>query len=287
MFTRSKKSATPEALRLIRPTDAGTRAAYPPAFTLTAAFLSDRGRRREVNEDAWRFENPPDDARRAQKGVLALVADGMGGHAGGDIASKLATTLIARTYYNQPQLPQAALAAALQAANRAIYQAAQHQPQLHGMGTTCTALVLHEGAAYSAQVGDSRLYLVRNDQIYLMSEDHSAVMEMVRRGQMTLADARQHEDKNIILRALGTQPEVNVATWQTPFPVRAQDCFVLCSDGLYDLVPDDEIKQSILTFAPQEACEQLIACANERGGHDNITVGVVQVKRIGDWKLEI
>jgi protein phosphatase len=272
MFTRSKKSAAPEA---IRPTDAGTRAAYPPAFTITAAFLSDRGRRREVNEDAWRYELP-DDARRAQKGVLALVADGMGGHAAGDIASKLAVTLIARTYYNQPQPPQAALATALEAANRAIYQAAQHQPQLHGMGTTCTALVLHEGAAYSAQVGDSRLYLVRNEQIYLMSEDHSAVMEMVRRGQMTIADARQHEDKNIILRALGTQPEVNVATWQTPFPVRDGDQFILCSDGLYDLVSDEEIRQSVAINEPPAACERLIALACERGGYDNITAGIIK-----------
>ena len=120
------------------------------------------------------------------------------------------------------------------------------------------------------------MYLIRDHQIYLMSEDHSAVMEMVRRGAMSLTDARQHEDKNIILRALGPQPTVQVSTWKMPFPMRDGDQFVLCSDGLYDLVRDDEIKQTVITLTPPEACEQLIALANERGGHDNITVGVIQ-----------
>lgn len=248
-------------------------------FTMTAHFLSDIGRHREVNEDSWLLEQPGDESLQKQKGILALIADGMGGHAAGDVASKLAASVIRTRYYRSHEPPQQALEEALQSANRALYQAAQKQSHLYGMGTTCTALVLWNDVALSAQVGDSRLYLVRDDQIYLMSEDHSAVMEMVRRGAMSLTDARQHEDKNIILRALGPQPTVQVSTWKMPFPVRDGDQFVLCSDGLYDLVRDDEIKQTVITLAPSEACERLIALANERGGHDNITVGVVQVKQ--------
>jgi protein phosphatase len=215
---------------------------------------------------------------RARKGILALVADGMGGHATGDVASELAISTISRAYFENDAPPAAALAAAFRAANRAIYAAAQKQLRLSGMGTTCTALVIHAGLAFSAQVGDSRLYLVRGDEIYLMSEDHSAVMEMVRRGLLTAEDARRHADKNILLRALGVRPQVDVAMWQAPFPVRAGDCFVLCSDGLYDLVMDDEIKRVVTEHAPQPACARLIALAKERGGHDNITAGVLRLE---------
>jgi protein phosphatase len=245
------------------------------SFAITASFRSDIGRHRESNEDCWLLEQPRDESVRQQKGILALVADGMGGHAAGEVASKLAARVIRAKYYDSPVPPAQALADALHAANRALYQMANKQSHLRGMGTTCTALVLWNDVALSAQVGDSRLYLVRERQIYLMSEDHSAVMEMVRCGAMSLADARQHEDKNIILRALGPQPVVQVSTWKTPFPLRDGDQFVLCSDGLYDLVRDDEIQQIVSQCTPSEACEQLIACANERGGHDNITVGVI------------
>lgn len=248
-------------------------------FAITASFRSDIGRHREVNEDCWLLEQPREEATMKQKGILALVADGMGGHAAGDVASKLAASVIRATYYNSAAPPALALEEALHSANRALYQMATKQSHLRGMGTTCTALVLWNDVALSSQVGDSRLYLVRNGAIYLMSEDHSAVMEMVRRGAMSLADARQHEDKNIILRALGPQPAVQVSTWQTPFPLRDGDQFVLCSDGLYDLVRDDEIQQTVSTLAPSAACERLITLANERGGHDNITVGVIQLRR--------
>jgi serine/threonine protein phosphatase PrpC len=113
-----------------------------------------------------------------------------------------------------------------------------------------------------------------------MTEDHSAVMEMVKRGLITLEAARHHPDKNIILRALGSQPEVEVSTWEQPFPVREGDAFLLCSDGLYDLVEDDEIKQTVLSGKPHSSCEKLIALAKERGGHDNITVGIVSLRPI-------
>jgi serine/threonine protein phosphatase PrpC len=218
---------------------------------------SDAGCHRETNEDCCRFVQPEEPELVRNKGSLALVCDGMGGHAGGEVASRMAVEIIARTYYKSSKSPQVALEEAFQSANRAIHKTTQKHPHLAGMGTTCTALVLHQGAAILAQTGDSRLYLLRGAQIYLMSEDHSAVMEMVRRGAMSLEEARRHEDKNIILRALGVQPEIAVSAWRTPFPVQDQDCFMLCSDGLYDLVTDEEIGQLVCEGDPQSAAEKL------------------------------
>jgi protein phosphatase len=248
-----------------------------PQFEITASWRSDRGCVRETNEDRCLFRHPDDAETRLCKGALAIVADGMGGHRAGEVASEMAVRLIEQSYYDDDrQAPQAALEAAFQTANRAIHYAAQQQPQLSGMGTTATALVIRQGAAFLAQAGDTRLYLARDGQLYLMSEDHSAVMEMVRLGKMTLAEARLHADKNLLLRALGPRPDLHVAAWTTPFPVRAGDRFLLCSDGLYDLVSDAEIRLAVTSDEPEAACERLIKTARERGGHDNITVGVVR-----------
>jgi protein phosphatase len=232
--------------------------------------LSDVGCCREVNEDRGCLTHD-------EKGALLLVADGMGGHAAGEVASSLAITAISRVYGKADAGTEQALETAFHAANREIYQAAAKNKSLRGMGTTCTALAIRDGLAYSAHVGDSRLYLVRGGQIYLMSEDHSAVMEMVRRGLITRESARHHEDKNVILRALGTQPKVEVSVWDKPFPVQTGDQFVLCSDGLYDLIEDEELQQAVWQVAPKEACISLIKLALQRGGPDNITVGVLQV----------
>ncbi len=240
------------------------------AYEITGAVLSDVGCQRPVNEDRGCL-------LRDEQAVLLIVADGMGGHAAGEVASSLAVEVISRVYAKENKPIEQALETAFQAANREIYQAALTNETRQGMGTTCTALLIRKGLAYSAHVGDSRLYLVRGGQIYLMSEDHSAVMEMVRRGLLTQATARHHEDKNVILRALGTQPKVAVSVWDKPFPVQVGDQFVVCSDGLYDLVEDEEIKHAVLQTMPQVACEHLIALALQRGGHDNITVGVLRV----------
>ena len=246
----------------------------PPDYRIVAALRSDVGCHRRVNEDCCHYSEP-DEA--AGKGALAIVADGMGGHAAGEVASRMAVEIVNRLYYAGADGAPATLEKAFREANRMIHKAAQSNARLSGMGTTCTALALRNGFAVCAHIGDSRLYLVRNGAIYLMSEDHSAVMELVRRGVLSRETARGHADRNIILRALGTRPEADATIWQAPFPVRADDCFVLCSDGLSDPVTDEEIKQAVLSAEPAEACEQLIALAKERGGHDNITVGALKI----------
>jgi protein phosphatase len=240
-------------------------------------MLSDKGCLRPDNEDRASYAYPPPHSPAARRGLLALVADGMGGHAAGEVASAMAVRLIDRVYYRSGNEPHQALQHAFYEANRQIYRSARRHACYQGMGTTCTSLVLRGDAAYCAHVGDSRLYLVRGDAIYLMTEDHSMVMHMLRQGLITQDQARHHADKNIILRALGTRPQVAVSTWGQPFPIKANDQFILCTDGLSDLLPDEDIKAIALEAEPATACEKLIALAKTRGGHDNITVGVLRL----------
>jgi protein phosphatase len=247
------------------------------SYELTAAILSDAGCHRAINEDCGSFQAIHQSGTEAGQSALMVVADGMGGHAAGEVASRLAVETVSRLYQKQAAHPTIALEQAFLLANQQIYQAAQTHQQWQGMGTTCTALAVCAGLAFAAHVGDSRLYLVRNQEIYLMSEDHSAVMEQARRGVLTPDEARTHPDKNVVLRALGTQPRVQVTTWHKPFPLRQADQFLLCSDGLSDLVADEEIKGCVLSTTPSEACERLVELAKNRGGYDNITVGLVRL----------
>ncbi|HKE58963.1 MAG TPA: Stp1/IreP family PP2C-type Ser/Thr phosphatase [Pyrinomonadaceae bacterium] len=269
--TKKRKESVKETVALSK----------PGAFELVISMLSDVGCVRELNEDSGRYVQPADPDVLQRKGVLIVVADGMGGHTAGEVASGLAVEVVSRAYYDDSGDPRSALETAFHKANLAIHNEAEKDASKNGMGTTCTALVLQNGTAISAHVGDSRLYLIRDGSIYLMTEDHSAVMEMVKAGLITLEQARHHPEKNVILRAMGSHPEVDVTTWQEPFPVRAGDRFLLCSDGLYDLVQDDEIKRIVSLSVPQTACENLISLAKERGGHDNITVGIVNLKPQG------
>ena len=244
-----------------------------------AAIRSDPGCHREGNEDSARFVQPTDETLLASRGILLVVADGMGGHEAGEVASRTASDEIVERYYAGAGEPHASLREAFLRANARIRDLAAGNPAWKGMGTTCTALVVRGRAAFAAHVGDSRCYLLRDGSMYQMTEDHSMVMELVRRGNLTLEQARNHEDRNVILRSLGTQPEVAVSVWNEPFPVRDGDRFLLCSDGLYDLVQDSEIQRIASSFAPGAATERLVALARQRGGYDNITVGILTVGR--------
>lgn len=250
-------------------------------YEIAASVLSDVGCRREINEDCGRYVNPADSELTAHKGVLLLVADGVGGNSAGEVASRTAADVISRVYYDHGGDMQSALIEAFREANREIHRAAEISAELRGMGTTCSALALKGGCAVSANVGDSRLYLVRDGEIYLMTEDDSVVGALVKHGLITREQARRHPDKNVIVSALGGAAEVPVTTWGAPLPVRVEDKFVVCSDGLSDLVEDEEIKEMVVAAPPDAACQKLIALAKERGGHDNITVGILGIKPAG------
>lgn len=246
-------------------------------WEIGASLLSDTGCVRDVNEDCGRIVHPADEEERSARGILAIVADGMGGHSAGEVASRIAVETVHRVYYGTAGSPGDALGAALHAANLAIFERASHDPALKGMGTTCVALAICGTDAYAANVGDSRLYLVRDDRIYQMTVDDSAVGAMVSQGLLTRTQARHHHERNVILRALGTHEEVQVSTWDTPFPVRQGDRFLLCSDGLSDLVEDDELLEVVKTSHEADACLGLVGLARQRGGFDNITVVTVRV----------
>lgn len=242
---------------------------------LSAALLSDVGNVRTVNEDAGRVVRPDHPGLMASKGLLVVIADGMGGHNGGEVASRIAVEAVPRAYYTNSGAPGEALARAVAQANRAIYRTAREDARFDGMGTTCTALAILDGEAVCAHVGDTRVYLVRDAQAYTMIEDHSSVRAMEVQGAIDHQQARRHADRHVLLRAVGTHPDVEVSSWQQSFPVRAGDRFVVCTDGLYTLVADEELGQIVSGGDPEHACAQLVALAKERGGDDNITVAVI------------
>ncbi len=226
-------------------------------------LLTDVGRVREHNEDALLAEPP-----------LFAVADGLGGHQAGEIASTIAIeTLVA----NAPlHADSKALARAVHAANRAVIDAADERSGRSGMGTTLTAAIVEGSHVAIAHVGDSRAYLLHEGGLRQLTEDHSMVADMVRRGQLTEEESRFHPNRSVITRALGTDPNMCADTYDTT--TAPGDRLLLATDGLTGMLRDDEIAQVLLANPdPQDAARALVTAANEAGGQDNITVVVVDV----------
>lgn len=245
---------------------------------VVANVQTDTGCVREANEDGGRHVTPNDEETLRSKGTLTIVADGMGGHASGEVASQMAIDLITEVYYGEKRRPGPdALRLAIEQANSAIYHMSTADPRLAGMGTTVIALIVQDNTAFSAHVGDSRLYRLRAGRLEMLTLDHSQVMEMVQNGVLTMEQARYHEDKNVILKAVGTQPTVEVEVSEV-FPVQLDDVFLLCSDGLSDMLDDADIQAILANEADGHlACQKLIGAAKARGGHDNITTGIVRI----------
>jgi protein phosphatase len=255
------------------PPPTGPRGKAPPALLeIRASVATNTGCVRTENQDAAVFSRPADDRALATHGVIALVADGMGGCNGGEVASAMAREKIPKSYFASADAAPDALRAALEAANEEIYQVAQARPELRGMGTTAVAFAITRGLGWLAYVGDSRLYLIRRGRIYRMSEDHSMVFEMVHQGLLTREEARNHEDRNVLSRALGSRRQVEVSCWAEPFPIEPGDRFLLCSDGLHDLVTDEKMLELANRGEVGAATERLVRAANENGGYDNISV---------------
>jgi protein phosphatase len=250
----------------------------PPPPSVDFAIATDRGMVRADNQDAAGKcpEGPYDPAYPA--GQLFIVADGMGGHNAGREASALALATIGEAFCSAPRGHDAgaSLKAAFEAANAKIHEQGMADSARRGMGTTCTALLIKGSSSIIAHVGDSRAYLVTDSRITQLTVDHTRVGELVRAGVITAAQARHHPERSFLDRALGARPAVAVDIVQGP-PIAKSCSFVLCSDGLYSHVDDDEILSAVSSRPAGEAAESLIALANERGGSDNITVLVVGV----------
>ncbi|HLI07951.1 MAG TPA: Stp1/IreP family PP2C-type Ser/Thr phosphatase [Ktedonobacteraceae bacterium] len=247
---------------------------------LDVAQLTDVGRKREHNEDNMAYVIPKDAQVMARKGALFIVADGMGGHAAGEVASEIAVDTVSNAYYQDDNEDVAvSLLQAIKRANALIHQRAAENMQRSGMGTTCVAAVLRGNMAYIANVGDSRAYFMRHGQVKQVSQDHSWVAEQVRAGLLTDDQARTHAQRNVITRCLGTQADVDVDVFTEE--LQEGDSLVLCTDGLSGLVSDDEIRRIVEQYVPQESVYHLIEQANNNGGPDNITAIVLRVIEVG------
>mgnify|MGYP000736135282 FL=1 len=207
---------------------------------------------------------------------LFVVADGMGGHKAGDFASSYAVEVLLSTIReDENSNPVKIIRAAIETANTQLLREASDNEAMSGMGTTMVLVTIVGHYAYVANVGDSRLYLIDENKISQITKDHSLVEEMVRMGEISRDDARNHPDKNIITRALGAGRDVDVDF----FDVRLTpgDILLLCSDGLSNMVPDEDIRQVILTSEMlEEAGRRLVSMANDNGGRDNIAVVLVE-----------
>ena len=236
---------------------------------LRTAALSDVGLRRRANEDCYAL---------APELGLYLVADGMGGHNAGRVASDLAaqaSVSALRTLVDASASLTEKLRYSVAAANREILSTAQSKPELAGMGTTLVALLAGSDRIALAHVGDSRAYLVRGGRIRQLTDDHSLVAELVRRREISETAARGHPHRHVLTRALGIRRTVEADLAElTP---AVGDSFVLCSDGLTGLVHDDEIAKTVDSDSdPDAVCGRLVDLANDRGGEDNITVLIVR-----------
>jgi protein phosphatase len=242
---------------------------------------SDIGKRREKNEDAYLIN----DERN-----IYLIADGMGGHLGGEFASHLAVKTIEEIFKTLEDDPEATLPEggglkpgdyagslryAISVASRRIYEKAQEDPTLRGMGTTTVALVFRNNKAYIANVGDSRVYQIRGKKIIQVTKDHSLVGEQIRAGLLSADDTRAQRLKNIITRSVGFQEDVDSDI--DIRVVKKGDRYLLCSDGLSNMVEDEEIHDIVINNGLQDAARRLIDIANERGGDDNITLIIIEV----------
>jgi serine/threonine protein phosphatase PrpC len=231
---------------------------------------------RECNEDVVAYVLPSDRDPAARRDALAVVADGMGGHAAGEVASRIAADTVLRVYFEREGRPPELLAACFKAANQAIHKRSRTDPACAGMGTTCTALALRDNTAYLAHIGDSRAYLLRDSELRQISEDHSLVARLIRDGAMTEEEAARSPERGVILRALGTEPRAE-PTIREGIPLQSGDVFVLCSDGLSDLVDEAAIAETAFRLPPHKACQVLIDAALAAGGTDNVSVGVFAV----------
>lgn len=245
-------------------------------WALSIAGTSHVGRVRMSNQDAFdRFEDP------ARGEILLVVADGMGGQRGGDVASIMAVGTLGAVCRESDGDGGARLTMAIERANAEIHQRASGSRMLKGMGTTVVALLLaSEGPCWVGHVGDSRLYRLRNRSLERLTDDHSLAGQLLRNGDISEEEARNHPRRSVLIRSLG------VDAWVEPevAPVEASDgdTFLLCSDGIYEMLPDDEIR-AILAGTPDAhtAVAWLVDAANQRGGKDNATAVVVKVFSAG------
>ena len=242
-----------------------------------AYLLSDVGRKRKRNEDTCAFCIPEDRELFEKRGMLFAVADGMGGASAGDFASHLAVSVILDDYYrgHASTIPDG-LQNAIEEANRIVFAESEMSAERRGMGTTVSLLLVRGDCAYIAQVGDSRVYVAReNERLFQITADHSLVAEQVRNGFLSAEEARNHSLRNLITRAVGIKTSVKVDLFA--FRLQQHDTLLLCSDGLSNQVKDEEIAGLMASENLKVAGRRLVGHALNEGGSDNITSVLLRI----------
>lgn len=236
-------------------------------------YLSDRGKVRQHNEDSVGvFEN--------EGGILAIVADGMGGHLAGDVASQMTINTFKALWeqgksIDSPSEAEAWFSEKVVEVNKAVYEHSLSNPECQGMGTTIVGAIVTSGFATIGHIGDSRCYLLNNSGFKQVTQDHSLVNELVRSGQISKEDAEHHPRKNVLLRALGTEQTVELDVSTIEF--EQEDVLLLCSDGLSNKVTDEELQNELLNSQPlSDKANTLVQLANENGGEDNISLVIIK-----------
>jgi serine/threonine protein phosphatase PrpC len=241
-------------------------------FQIIFGNKSDVGKVRQKNEDYM-------ESFQCDFGDTFIVCDGMGGHIGGEIASRLAILAIKEFMISNPKgitNTRDLINESLNIANNAIISRIEENPDLAGMGTTCVILIIKNGVAFTGNLGDSRIYTIRNKKIYQLTKDQSFVQELVDNKIITYEEAENHPRKNEIMQALGINKKITPQL-NNGLSVYKDDCFVLCSDGLSGMMSDEDILKAVLNYLPMDACESLVKLANTNGGTDNITVQIIKV----------
>ena len=240
---------------------------------LQVSAKTDIGLNRKNNEDRYFVDT---------KQELFIVADGMGGHLAGEVASRIAVETVCRSLQGvDGSNPQEQLKLAVEKANRTVEQAAKGNPALHRMGTTLSIILLHQQQGYLAHIGDSRIYRLHHQKLEQLSDDHSLVGEQLRQGTITKDQAKNSSLGNILLQAIGITPQLDIC--QKKIALAATDQFLLCSDGLTDMVSDAEIENLLKQpGAINLRCESLITAAIAAGGKDNITAILLQIDQLDE-----
>ncbi len=245
----------------------------PDKLNIEWQALSDLGRTRRNNQDFL-------GVHESKEGGFSLfvVADGMGGHAAGEVASKTAVKAVIDEFVSSSaESDGLRLAVSIEKANTRVRDVAKSDISYQGMGTTCVALVMRRATAIIAHVGDSRAYLIRDGRIRQLTRDHSPIWDMVEKGEITKEEARSHPSRNMISRSLGIKSTVSVELHPNPIDICSGDIFMLCSDGLTSKLDDFEILNIVMdSVSLKDGCKKLISRANEKGGDDNISVILVK-----------
>ena len=244
---------------------------------LQTSSATDIGKIRENNEDSF-LEFNVDNSN--EKLLLLVVADGMGGHQAGEVASKTVVNSIEDYFKSQDNnLEKNALDSlknSIVIANQNVIQASTDKEELRGMGSTCTAMLIFNNKTFLAHVGDSRAYLVRDKEIIQLTKDHTLAEKMLDSGIISKEEAKTSPHRNMLIKAVGITDEIEVETYE-PFTANQGDVFLLCSDGLTEYIDEEEICSILNIYNPDEACKLLVNIANKRGGRDNITLQITKV----------